>query len=87
MSTTWVFLGLLAGRELGMWLRARHYSGRELKGFVSRDLGKAAFGTTISVAVAFGVPYAAAKLGASQSANPRPTAISSWMRQSVDPPV
>ena len=64
MSTTWVFLGLLAGRELGMWLRARHCTGQQLRGFVSRDLAKVAFGTAISVAVAFGVPYAAAKMGA-----------------------
>lgn len=63
MSTTWVFLGLLAGRELGLWLRSRHCDGKQLRGFISRDLGKVAFGTAVSVAVAFGLPYAALKMG------------------------
>ncbi len=64
MSTTWVFLGLLAGRELGMWVRARHCSSGQLRGFVSRDLAKVAFGTAVSVLVAFGVPYTAMSIGA-----------------------
>ncbi len=63
MSTTWVFLGLLAGRELGMWLRMRHCKGDQLRGFISRDLAKVAFGTAVSVAVAFGIPYAAMQMG------------------------
>jgi hypothetical protein len=67
MSTTWVFLGLLAGRELGMWLRMRHCEQKQLRGFIGRDLGKVAFGTVVSVIVAFGIPYIALQMGLGQS--------------------
>lgn len=63
MSTTWVFLGLLAGREIGMWLRIRHCEKKQLQSFVSRDLGKVALGTAVSLVVAFGLPYLALNTG------------------------
>ena len=63
MSTTWVFLGLLAGREVGMWLRLRHCRKQQVQSFVSRDLGKVAFGTAVSLVVAFGLPFAALQFG------------------------
>ncbi|MFK7822316.1 MAG: hypothetical protein AB8G99_26720 [Planctomycetaceae bacterium] len=80
MSTTWVFLGLLAGRELGMWLRLRHCKSNQLRGFISRDLGKVAFGTAVSVAVAFGIPYAAMHMGLG-------TAKTGTVAESVESPV
>ena len=51
MSTTWVFLGLLAGRELGIMLRSR----RETARAVLKDAGKGAIGLAASVVVAFAV--------------------------------
>ncbi len=56
MSTTWVFLGLLAGREAGMWLRMRQYQSTVLGSLVSRDLLKVVVGTVVSLAVAFVLP-------------------------------
>ena len=51
MSTTWVFLGLLAGREIGIMLRSR----RETARAVLKDAGKGAIGLAASVAVALSV--------------------------------
>ena len=55
MSTTWVFLGLLAGREfaIGMdtWLRTN----RKTAMIVVKDAFKAAIGLGISIAVALGL--------------------------------
>lgn len=70
MSTTWVFLGLLAGREIGMWLRMRHCEKKQLRSFVSRDLGKVALGTAVSLVVAFGLPYLALSIGLGNTPNP-----------------
>ena len=57
MSTTWVFLGLLAGREIAFSLR--NVSGRSM-GDVGRLIGKdalkALIGLVVSVALAFGIP-------------------------------
>jgi len=59
MSTTWVFLGLIAGRELAVayigGLRDRVEALRD----VTRDAGRLLFGLTVSVAIAFFVPWAA----------------------------
>jgi hypothetical protein len=52
LSTTWVFLGLLAGRELGLQLRLRHRSIAELGGLLGTDLLKATVGLLLSLAVA-----------------------------------
>ncbi len=59
MSTTWVFIGLLAGRELGMWLRHRHATTSFIRAAVTRDLVKVSFGAAVSMAVAFGLPFVA----------------------------
>ena len=61
MSTTWVFLGLLAGRELGMWIRLRHTASNELRATILRDLGKVTLGAAISLVVAFGLPLLASQ--------------------------
>ncbi len=59
MSTTWVFLGLLAGRELAIsWvssLRAR----AEAASDVGSDMARALIGLVISVVLAIGMPWAA----------------------------
>ncbi len=59
MSTTWVFLGLLAGREIAI---AHNFQNRELKDagrIVLSDALKALAGLTISVIIAFGIPILA----------------------------
>lgn len=59
MSTTWVFLGLLAGRELAIAfvtdLRERGVAALD----VGSDAGKALIGLVISVVLAVGLPWAA----------------------------
>ena len=59
MSTTWVFLGLLAGREMAISfvtaLRARSAAIMD----VSSDAGRALIGLVISVILAIGMPWAA----------------------------
>lgn len=63
MSTTWVFLGLLAGRELGLVLMLKVSTLREATGTAGRDIAKAAIGLAVSIAVAFSMPYLAAYTG------------------------
>ncbi len=62
MSTTWVFLGLLAGREIGVWIRNRHVKSEKLRSEVLKDLGKVSFGAAVSLVVAFGLPWFATTL-------------------------
>ncbi|MEM8679292.1 MAG: hypothetical protein AAGF97_08075 [Planctomycetota bacterium] len=64
MSTTWVFLGLLAGREFGMWLRLRQAEFGTVSNKVLRDLAKVSFGAAVSLLVAFGLPYLVSVTGA-----------------------
>lgn len=55
MSTTWVFIGLLAGREIGMSIANRRRKGRSLKmvlKMAGRDAGFALFGLTVSIILA-----------------------------------
>ncbi|TVS04377.1 MAG: hypothetical protein EA413_09155 [Cyanobium sp. PLM2.Bin73] len=52
LSTTWVFLGLLAGRELGLLLRLRHRPALEVGAVLVGDLGKASLALALSLAVA-----------------------------------
>ena len=63
MSTTWVFLGLLAGREFGLWLKIRQVSGAHLRGIVLRDLAKVTAGTVVAMIVAFSLPAIATMAG------------------------
>jgi len=49
MSTTWVFLGMLAGREVALHLRLNELSGKKVWPMVLGDLGKATLGLVISV--------------------------------------
>lgn len=52
LSTTWVFLGLLAGRELGLWLRLQHRPVGELAAVLGQDLAKASVALGLSLALA-----------------------------------
>lgn len=57
MSTTWVFLGLLAGREFAIALDTYLRSNRQTALIVVKDAFKGAIGLTASVAVALGVQW------------------------------
>ena len=69
MSTTWVFLGLLAGREVAMNVHLRLRDWRGLLGMVGLDAGKAALGLGVSVVIAIGVPWALEAVGAVERGN------------------
>ena len=59
MSTTWVFLGLLAGREMAIsFVTALRERGAAIMD-VSSDAGRALIGLVISVILAVGMPWAA----------------------------
>ena len=58
MSTTWVFLGVLAGRELALSLRLDSVDRKTTVRIVLSDAGKAFAGLIVSVALAFGLPWA-----------------------------
>ena len=55
MSTTWVFLGLLAGREFAVGFDTMLRSHRETTMLVIKDAFKATIGLAASIAVAFAV--------------------------------
>ncbi len=69
MSTTWVFLGVLAGREVelasSLKIRAMGATGR----LIGSDLGKAGVGLAVSVILALGLPLVS---GAMASPEPKP---------------
>lgn len=56
MSTTWVFLGLLAGRELAISLHMYKPALHETAHLVMKDIGKAGIGLGVSLILAFSVP-------------------------------
>lgn len=51
MSTTWVFIGLLAGREIALYHRLRFESPKKMYKHILKDLSKATFGLVVSIAV------------------------------------
>ncbi len=51
MSTTWVFIGLLAGREIMVALSLNLRSRKKVFNMVIKDLGKVALGLVISIAL------------------------------------
>lgn len=53
MSTTWVFLGLLAGREIALRYNLGNKVPRATLNDLGRDLGKVFFGLAISIALVF----------------------------------
>ncbi|NER02706.1 MAG: hypothetical protein F6K17_08750 [Okeania sp. SIO3C4] len=57
MSTTWVFIGLLAGREIAI---AHNFQNREMKDvgkIIFSDVLKAFVGLAVSIVIAFGLPF------------------------------
>ena len=61
MSTTWVFLGLLAGRELALSTYLADTQGRAAARKVLLDASKAFAGLLVSVTLAFGLPWLAGR--------------------------
>ena len=59
MSTTWVFLGLLAGRELAISLAAKLRGIKDAAFDVTTDIIRAFIGLVISVVMALGLPFLA----------------------------
>ncbi len=57
MSTTWVFLGLLAGREFAISYVSKIRQPKEVRSVVLNDMSKALIGLAISLALAFSAPY------------------------------
>lgn len=53
MSTTWVFVGLLAGREIAIRLRLEKKLGGNIRKMLLLDLGKIIFGLLVSVILVF----------------------------------
>ena len=53
MSTTWVFIGLLAGRELGVQIIMHRKLGWRVARMIFSDLWKVFFGLVVSVALVF----------------------------------
>lgn len=51
ISTTWVFVGLLAGRELAMYSRLRFESSKKVWKHLGKDLYKVTVGLVVSMAV------------------------------------
>jgi hypothetical protein len=57
MSTTWIFVGLLAGRELGIRMITDKKMNRDTLNMVFADLGKVFFGLLVSVVLVFLIKF------------------------------
>jgi phosphate/sulfate permease len=57
MSTTWVFVGLLCGRELAISTVMENYKFKYVFPIVSRDFGKMLFGALVSVGIVLSIHY------------------------------
>lgn len=55
MSTTWVFIGLLSGRELAMYSRIAHYQFKDVFPIVGKDLLRLLFGLAVSILIAISI--------------------------------
>lgn len=53
MSTTWVFVGLLAGREITIYNQLKHKSSKKIWSNIGKDFFKVFTGLTVSVAVVY----------------------------------
>ncbi len=51
MSTTWVFIGLLAGREMAMYHRLRFESPKKMYKHIAKDLTKTVVGLIVSIVI------------------------------------
>lgn len=57
MSTTWVFLGVLAGREIALYNRLRYIPEKKVYKHVIKDITKAIIGLVVSITVVFVLNY------------------------------
>ena len=73
MSTTWIFLGLLAGREIGIALRLRHRSKKKVSNLVFSDAGKAFIGSIIAIMLAIFLPLIGQAMAGGESTTAEPT--------------
>jgi len=55
MSTTWVFIGLLSGRELAMYARIAHYQFKDVFPIVGKDMLRLLFGLAVSILIAVAI--------------------------------
>lgn len=53
MSTTWVFLGVLAGREIALYNRLRFITEKKVYKHLIKDITKAIIGLVVSISVVF----------------------------------
>ena len=70
MSTTWVFLGLLAGREIGLAFHLKNRNKKQLTRLVFIDAGKAFLGSIIAIIFALLLPLLIVPVVAKGNANP-----------------
>ncbi len=75
MSTTWVFLGLLAGREVGIAIRLKIRRENKVSNLIFRDAGKAFFGSAIAVILALFLPMLITSGGKDKAEEAKPEAI------------
>ncbi len=62
MSTTWVFLGVLAGREISLAAKLKIRGFGDTGKMIGGDLAKATAGLVVSVVLAMGLPWLAGKM-------------------------
>lgn len=53
MSTTWVFVGLLAGREIAIQVAEHKFLPKKIRKMLYTDLGKIMFGLVVSISLVF----------------------------------
>ena len=70
MSTTWVFLGLLAGREIGLAMKLRHRGKDVVARIVFMDAGKAFIGSVVAIVLALVLPIFVTQVVAKPAAGP-----------------
>lgn len=59
MSTTWVFIGLLAGREIAIRIRLEKKLSRQIARMIFSDLGKVFFGLVVSILLVYIIKFLA----------------------------
>lgn len=57
MSTTWVFLGVLAGREIALYNRLRFITEKKVYKYILKDFTKAIIGLIVSILVVLVINY------------------------------
>ena len=57
MSTTWVFVGLLCGRELAISTMNKDYKFKYVFPLIGKDFIKMIFGLSVSVGIVLGIHY------------------------------